>query len=117
VRAQDSQPDEPVPDYRVTLANERTFLAWTRTALGLLAGAVAIAQLVKGPDWLRISTSLLLAAVGLVVAVVGYVVWRQREAAIRRGDPIARPSVLLGASLVLVVLAVLVAVLAVGSMS
>jgi putative membrane protein len=30
------------PDYRFTLANERTFLAWERTALGLLAAAVAV---------------------------------------------------------------------------
>ena len=29
------------PDYRFTLANERTFLAWIRTALALMAGAVA----------------------------------------------------------------------------
>ena len=34
------------PDYRFTLANERTFLAWERTALGLLAAAVAVVQLV-----------------------------------------------------------------------
>ena len=34
------------PDYRFTLANERTFLAWQRTALGLLAAAVALVQLV-----------------------------------------------------------------------
>ena len=41
--AQDEEPSDP--DYRFTLANERTFLAWVRTALGLLAGAVAIGQL------------------------------------------------------------------------
>ena len=35
------------PDYRFTLANERTFLAWIRTALGLLAGGVAVRQLVE----------------------------------------------------------------------
>jgi len=38
----DSVP-EVEPDYRFTLANERTFLAWQRTALGLLAAAVAFA--------------------------------------------------------------------------
>ena len=32
------------PDYRFSLANERTFLAWIRTALGLLAGGVAVGQ-------------------------------------------------------------------------
>ncbi len=32
------------PDYRFTLANERTFLAWIRTALALMAGAVGVDQ-------------------------------------------------------------------------
>lgn len=32
------------PDYRFTLANERTFLAWIRTALALLAAGVALDQ-------------------------------------------------------------------------
>ena len=31
------------PDYRFSLANERTFLAWIRTSLALLAGAAAVA--------------------------------------------------------------------------
>ena len=52
----DNSPGEPdrdgaaqvEPDYRFTLANERTFLAWVRTALGLLAAAVAVVQLVPG---------------------------------------------------------------------
>ncbi|EFL27732.1 putative integral membrane protein [Streptomyces himastatinicus ATCC 53653] len=35
------------PDYRFSLANERTFLAWIRTGLVLLAGAVAVAQFVQ----------------------------------------------------------------------
>ncbi|MGI5219881.1 YidH family protein [Nocardia sp. CA-290969] len=33
------------PDYRFTLANERTFLAWIRTALGLVAGGIVVGQL------------------------------------------------------------------------
>ena len=41
---------EGEPDYRFTLANERTFLAWQRTALGLLAAAVAVVQLVPETD-------------------------------------------------------------------
>jgi putative membrane protein len=36
---------EREPDYRFTLANERTFLAWIRTALGLVAGGIAVGQL------------------------------------------------------------------------
>ena len=37
---------EREPDYRFTLANERTFLAWLRTSLSLLAAGVAVVQLV-----------------------------------------------------------------------
>jgi hypothetical protein len=36
--------DEQEPDYRFTFANERTFLAWIRTALALIAGGVAVAS-------------------------------------------------------------------------
>ena len=38
----------PKLDYRFTLANERTFLAWIRTALALIAGGVAAA---KALEW------------------------------------------------------------------
>src|SRR4028119_1963235 len=36
--------NEPKTDYRFSLANERTFLSWIRTSLGLLAGGVAVAR-------------------------------------------------------------------------
>lgn len=37
------------PDYRFSLANERTFLAWIRTSLGFLAAGVGLDQL--APDF------------------------------------------------------------------
>lgn len=44
---QGERPRPPTdPDYRFTLANERTFLAWFRTSLALIAGGVAVVQLV-----------------------------------------------------------------------
>ena len=36
----------PDPDIRFSLANERTFLAWVRTAIGLVAAGVAIFHLI-----------------------------------------------------------------------
>ena len=36
------------PDYRFTLANERTFLAYERTAIGLVAASVAVLQIFEG---------------------------------------------------------------------
>lgn len=54
------------PDYRFSLANERTFLAWIRTALALLAGAIAIEQLLHeaAAPWLRTLLAVFLASAG-----------------------------------------------------
>lgn len=103
--------DEFEPDYRFTLANERTFLAWQRTALGLLAAAVAIVQLV--PE-LAIPGSRhvlggLLAALAIVTAGAGMLRWGKVDAAMRRGLPLPRhrTPLVLGAGLVLIALVAL----------
>lgn len=78
------------PDYRFTLANERTFLAWTRTALALLAGGVAVLTLV--PEFAVAGTrrglgvALLLFAA--FVSAVSYRRWQRIEVAMQRGEPI-----------------------------
>jgi putative membrane protein len=84
--------EESELDYRFTFANERTFLAWQRTALGLLAAAVALVQLV--PE-LAIPGSRRLLGVGLallatVTSVMGLLRWQQADRAMRRGDPLPR---------------------------
>lgn len=87
------QGDEP--DARFTLANERTFLAWMRTALALLAGGVALELL--GLDLhtgLRLAASLLFIATGIAVPVLGWVNWARAERALRRSEPL--PASLLG---------------------
>lgn len=73
------------PDYRFTLANERTFLAWLRTALALLAGAVALASLVHdfGPRGVRIAITAMLLLMALVLTVGAYVRWERAERALR----------------------------------
>ena len=45
-RVDDAEQEDSEPDYRFTLANERTFLAGQRTAFGLPAAAIAVVQLV-----------------------------------------------------------------------
>ncbi len=80
------------PDYRFTLANERTFLAWIRTALALVAAAVALKQLVppfRVPG-LRTGLSVLLAVLGLSIAVTAYRHWVSCEVAMRRAEPLPR---------------------------
>jgi inner membrane protein YidH len=73
------------PDYRFTLANERTFLAWLRTGLALLAGAIALASLVHdfGPWSLRIAITVVLLILSLVVTIGAYVRWDRAERALR----------------------------------
>jgi putative membrane protein len=80
------------PDYRFTLANERTYLAWLRTALALLGGAVAVSQLIdrSGLAWLRIGLGVALVLLGLVVSVMSVWRWHAAEAAIRAGGPLPR---------------------------
>ena len=107
--------DGEEPDYRFTLANERTFLAWVRTALGLLAGGVAVRQLVDPFDVAKATTALALLAVGcsVVLVVGGYLRWVAVQRAIRRGDdlPAARlvPVVAAALGLIAVVSFVLIA--------
>ena len=102
------------PDPRFTLANERTFLAWVRTALALLAGGVAVeaftGALFAPPVRVVLSTVLLVLAA--LLALGAGVLWLRVERAMRRGRPLPLPlivPVLAGG----VVLAVVVLMLAV----
>ncbi len=78
------------PDYRFTLANERTFLAWVRTALALIAGSVALVQLVPSftvPGARRIlGVGVALAAAA--ISLVAYRRWVGNETAMRRAGPL-----------------------------
>lgn len=73
------------PDYRFTLANERTFLAWIRTSLGFLAAGVALEQLLPslGNPFVWESLSLFLYLVSATLTAYGYWHWRSNEEAMR----------------------------------
>lgn len=77
------------PDYRATLANERTFLSWSRTALALLAAALAVLRL-SGitPYDLRLALACYLIMLAVAVTIVGYVQWRLRQGRMRAGGPL-----------------------------
>jgi putative membrane protein len=85
------------PDYRFSLANERTFLAWIRTVLALLAASVAVSQLLTHGriDWGRHAIAIVLAAAALVLALNTYRRWGATERAMRRSGPLPAPSLLL----------------------
>jgi putative membrane protein len=78
------------PDYRFTLANERTFLAWLRTALSLLAGAVALTQLIPSFTVAGLHTGLavLLSVAGTVLAAFSYRRWARVQRAMRHRTPL-----------------------------
>ncbi|MCV7313528.1 DUF202 domain-containing protein [Mycobacterium paraffinicum] len=84
--------DEHEPDYRLTFANERTFLAWQRTALGLLAAAVAVVQLVPelGVPGARRVLGVGLALLAILTSGMGLLRWQQADRAMRRGAPLPR---------------------------
>ena len=83
------------PDYRFSLANERTFLAWIRTALALLAGGVAVVQVVPSFSigWARDALGIALVLLAIAIAATSYARWERREHAIRMGAPLP-PSLL-----------------------
>jgi putative membrane protein len=102
--------DDEEPDARFTLANERTFLAWNRTALALIGGGLAAGQLLDVEGWLaRLLVALPPIALGAVLAVASYGRWEANQRALRRGDPLPSggPPRVLAAGIALV--AVLVA--------
>ena len=80
------------PDYRFSLANERTFLAWIRTALALLAGGLACAQFLPPLEipHLREGIAITLLLLGGVVAVRAVDHWARTERAMRLGADLPR---------------------------
>jgi putative membrane protein len=97
-----TDPIEAEPDYRFTLANERTYLAWIRTALALIAGGVLLVQL-TAPE-LRYALGLGLVGCGGVLAVLALRRWRRVQRAMRRNadlPPSSMPAVLVWMLLVI----------------
>lgn len=78
------------PDYRFTLANERTFLAWIRTSLALIAGGLAVIELVPtfGLSGGRHALGAVLITLGTVLAIGSMARWAAAEEAIRESRPI-----------------------------
>src|SRR3954451_23395766 len=104
----DAQMD-PEPDVRFSYANERTFLAWMRTSLGLITAGLAITQLLPPFDMPggRRLIGLPLIAMGTIIAVVSLRKWTANEAAMRRGLPPPRSPLPLITAVVISIVAVI----------
>jgi putative membrane protein len=102
------------PDPRFTFANERTFLAWNRTALALIAAGLAAAQFLKfNLHGLRLIIAVPLIVLGALLALASYSHWEDSERAMRLRRPLRyswMPRVLTGGIAVIAVLGGILAI-------
>lgn len=81
------------PDPRFTFANERTFLAWIRTSLALLAAGIALEAFVENLSaGLRAGGAVALISVGIVSSIAAFFRWMANERAMRLGQPLPAPT-------------------------
>jgi len=78
------------PDYRFSLANERTFLAWIRTGLALVGGGLGVAAFVPPLRWphVREGIAVALLVLGAAVALRAADHWSRAERAMRLSQPL-----------------------------
>ncbi len=102
----------PDPDARFSLANERTFLAYERTAVGLLVAATAVLHLLDQDDG-RVPLGIALLLTAAVAGVGGWLRFRTVDRVMREGGPMPTNPLphLLVAGVVLCVIAVAVSAL------
>lgn len=96
---------------RTLLANERTFLAWLRTGLSLVAAGLAVANflpvgLVPGVPYVRIY-SVLLVGTGTALVMIGGARARRAAARIEAGETVAAPAGLVWVAVVTALLCVM----------
>ncbi|RSM83920.1 DUF202 domain-containing protein [Kibdelosporangium aridum] len=79
------------PDPRFSLANERTFLAWLRTSIALMAAGIGFAALGPTGNALDLAVSCALLVTGIACSLSAFQHWMACERALRLGDPLPSP--------------------------
>lgn len=107
--------EEQEPDYRMSLAAERTYLAYLRTGLALTASGVAVAGAFPeaGALLLRRVVGVVLVLSGAGIAWGGRRRFRAVQAAMRRGEPLPGTGLVQALGWVLVAVALTAAALVV----
>ncbi|MDZ4826559.1 MAG: DUF202 domain-containing protein [Actinomycetota bacterium] len=102
------------PDPRFSYANERTFLAWNRTALALIAAGLAVVALLPEfeLEYGRRIIGVPLIALGAVLAYTSYSRWDANERAMRLGEPLPASRLPLVLAIGITVCSVLAAIVA-----
>lgn len=117
--ANDAGTPDHEPDYRFTLANERTFLAWIRTALALLAGSVAVVQLIPpfSLHYAREGIAVALAGASVLLCIHSGYRWHRIQRAMRRDEDLPKSSnvAVLAGAIALISFFVLILALAFGA--
>lgn len=98
------------PDHRFSLANERTFLAWIRTSLGLIGGGVALEAFGVASPAARTFLVTLLVAMGGVCGATASVRWARIERALRERAPLPASALTWLTSLTVLTVAVVILV-------
>jgi putative membrane protein len=110
--------DGAEPDPRFTFANERTFLAWSRTALALVVAGLGVVQLLPpfpGVPWGRHVLGVPLIVFGAVVALTAYREWTASQRAMRHEQPLPRSYMPVIMTAIIATMAVVAAVVVLAS--
>ena len=97
------------PDARFTFANERTFLAWNRTALGCVVAGLAVSHVLKPAEGSNVGpkiAGLALMVLGGLLALFSHSNWAASQLALRLGRPLPRSPLPMLVSIVTAVVAV-----------
>ncbi len=78
------------PDVRFSLANERTFLAWARTCLAMVATGLVLARVLADGDDLTVAAGVALIVLGSTLGLLAYRNYLRNDEAIRMRKPLVR---------------------------